>query len=48
MKMWKQLRDLDVGGVEEIADQDYGLREFVLTDPDGNRVRIASPRPDRS
>ena len=29
----------------DIADQDYGLREFVLTDPDGNRVRIGSPRP---
>ena len=46
-KMWKQLRDLGVDGVGEIADQDYGLREFVLTDPDGNRVRIGSPCPDR-
>lgn len=45
MKMWKQLRDLGVEGVGEIADQDYGLREFVLTDPDGNRVRIGSPLP---
>lgn len=48
MKMWKQLRDLGVDGVGEIADQDYGLREFVLTDPDGNRVRIGSPAPVRS
>lgn len=46
-KMWKQLRDLGVDGVGEIADQDYGLREFVLTDPDGNRVRIGSQRPAR-
>lgn len=46
-KMWKQLRDLGVDGLGEIADQDYGLREFVLTDPDGNRIRIGSPRPDR-
>lgn len=45
MKMWKQLRDQGVEGVGDIADQDYGLREFVLTDPDGNRVRIGSPRP---
>jgi uncharacterized glyoxalase superfamily protein PhnB len=44
--MWKQLRDLGMDGVGEVADQDYGLREFVLTDPDGNRVRIGSPRPD--
>jgi len=48
LKMWKQLRDLGVDGVGEIADRDYGLREFVLTDPDGNQVRIGSPRPDRS
>ena len=45
MKLWKQLRDQGVEGVGDIADQDYGLREFVLTDPDGNRVRIGSPRP---
>ncbi len=44
-KLWKQLRDLGLRGVGEIVDQDYGLREFVLTDPDGNRVRIGSPRP---
>jgi len=44
-KLWKQLRDQGVEGVGQIADQDYGLREFVLTDPDGNRVRIGSPRP---
>lgn len=45
MKLWKQLRDRGVDGVGEIADQDYGLREFVLTDPDGNRIRIGSPQP---
>ena len=47
-KMWKQLRDLGVDGVGDIADQVYGLREFILTDPDGNQVRIGSLRPDRS
>ncbi len=46
-KMWKQLRQLDVDGVGDLTDQDYGLREFTLTDPDGNQVRIGSPRPDR-
>jgi len=36
---------LGVDGVGEIADQDYGLREFILADPDGNQVRIGSPAP---
>jgi catechol 2,3-dioxygenase-like lactoylglutathione lyase family enzyme len=43
VKLWKQLRDRGITGVGEIAEQDYGLREFVLTDPDGNRIRIGSP-----
>lgn len=46
-KMWKQLRDLDIDGVGAIADQTYGLREFTLTDPDGNLIRIGSPRSNR-
>jgi hypothetical protein len=45
MKLWKQLRHLGNEGVGQIADQDYGLREFTLTDPDGNQVRFGSPRP---
>ncbi|SCL32000.1 Glyoxalase-like domain-containing protein [Micromonospora rhizosphaerae] len=43
LKLWKQLRHHATAGVGPIADQDYGLREFVLTDPDGNRVRFGSP-----
>jgi catechol 2,3-dioxygenase-like lactoylglutathione lyase family enzyme len=43
MKLWKQLSDLGMAGVGPIAAQDYGLREFVLTDPDGNRIRFGSP-----
>ena len=42
-KLWKQLCDQGSAGVGPIAAQDYGLREFVLTDPDGNRIRIGSP-----
>lgn len=42
-KLWKQLRDSGIAGVGEVAEQGYGLREFVLTDPDGNRVRFGSP-----
>lgn len=43
LKLWKQLRHLDVDGVGPVVEHDYGLREFVLTDPDGNQVRIGSP-----
>jgi catechol 2,3-dioxygenase-like lactoylglutathione lyase family enzyme len=44
-KLWKQLRDRGVDGVGPIADEEYGLREFAVTDPDGNRVRVGSPMP---
>ena len=43
LTMWKQLRHRNTAGVGPVADQDYGLREFILTDPDGNRVRFGSP-----
>jgi hypothetical protein len=42
-KLHQQLHRLDVGGVGPLTDQDYGLREFILTDPDRNEVRIGSP-----
>ena len=41
--VWKRLRSEDVTGLEPLQDQDYGLREFVITDPDGNRIRVGSP-----
>lgn len=41
--LWKQLMSEHVTGLEPLQDQDYGLREFVITDPDGNRIRIGSP-----
>lgn len=34
---WKQLSERDVPGVSEPRQQDYGLVEFVVTDPFGNR-----------
>lgn len=40
--LWKRLRQEKAEGVGEIADMDYGLREFTVVDPDGNRVRIGS------
>jgi hypothetical protein len=43
MKLWKQLSEQGVSAVGSIAAQDHGFREFVLTDPDGNRSGIGSP-----
>jgi catechol 2,3-dioxygenase-like lactoylglutathione lyase family enzyme len=45
-RFWKQLRSAGVEGLGGVEDFDYGMREFVITDPDGNRVRIGSPLPD--
>ena len=45
LALWNRLREHDTAGVGEIADQLYGLRDFTLSDPDGNRVRIGSPIP---
>jgi hypothetical protein len=41
--LWKELKSNQVTGLEPLQDQDYGLREFVIVDPDGNRIRIGSP-----
>jgi len=46
LALWKRLRSADLAGVGPVEDQDYGLREFAVTDPDGNRVRFGSPLPD--
>jgi catechol 2,3-dioxygenase-like lactoylglutathione lyase family enzyme len=43
MKLWKQLSDHGVAGLGPIAAQDHGPREFLLTDPDGNQIRIGDP-----
>jgi hypothetical protein len=40
--LWKQLSDQSVAGVGPIAGQAHGFREFVITDPDGNRIGIGS------
>lgn len=46
VKLWKHLRNRNTAGVGPIADQEYGLREFVLTAPDGNKVRFGTPPAD--
>jgi hypothetical protein len=43
LQLWKELRHRGVDGVGPIAERVYGLREFVITDPDRNQVRIGSP-----
>jgi catechol 2,3-dioxygenase-like lactoylglutathione lyase family enzyme len=44
--LWKRLKSEGVDGLGPVQDQPWGLREFIATDPDGNRVRIASGVPE--
>ena len=39
----RRVRDAGVEIVHDIADRDYGLRDFIIRDPNGFRVRFASP-----
>jgi catechol 2,3-dioxygenase-like lactoylglutathione lyase family enzyme len=45
-RLWKRYKSQDAGGLGPVEDQPHGLREFVVTDPDGNRIRVGSPIPD--
>ncbi len=40
--MYRRATDNDVTIVHDIADRDYGLRDFIIRDPDGFRLRFAS------
>jgi catechol 2,3-dioxygenase-like lactoylglutathione lyase family enzyme len=44
-QLWKQLKSQDAPGLGPVEDREHGLREFVVTDPDGNRIRVGSPIP---
>ena len=44
--LWKRLTSDGVAGLGPVQDQPWGLREFIVTDPDGNRIRIASGIPE--
>ena len=44
--LWKRLKSEGVDGLGPVQDQPWGLREFVATDPDGNRIRVASGIPE--
>jgi catechol 2,3-dioxygenase-like lactoylglutathione lyase family enzyme len=45
-RLWKRLKSAGVARIGPVEDQPHGLREFVATDPDGNRIRMGSPIPD--
>ncbi len=41
--LYRRAREGGVAIAGEIADRDYGLRDFIIEDPDGFRLRFASP-----
>ena len=41
--LYRRAREGGVAIANEIADRDYGLRDFIIEDPDGFRLRFASP-----
>lgn len=42
-RLWKQLKSQNLPGLGPVEDREYGLREFVVIDPDGNHIRVGSP-----
>ncbi len=41
--MHGRCREQGVSIVHDIADREYGLRDFIIQDPNGFRLRFASP-----
>jgi len=41
--VYRRARDNGVDIVQDIAERDYGLRDFIVRDPNGFRLRFASP-----
>ena len=41
-KLWKELQGLGVVDVGPLEDRPSEVREFVVTDPDGNRIHVGS------
>ncbi len=41
--MYRRATDNGVTIVHHIGDRPYGLRDFIIRDPDGFRLRFASP-----
>jgi catechol 2,3-dioxygenase-like lactoylglutathione lyase family enzyme len=44
--LWKRLKSEGVDALGPVQDQPWGLREFIATDPDGNRIRVVSGIPE--
>ena len=40
---WKLVKEMGAQIIIPVADRYYGLRDFIVTDPDGFGVRFASP-----
>lgn len=41
--LYKHLEKQSVRIIKRLRDADYGLRDFVFTDPDGNRIDVGQP-----
>ena len=41
--VYKRAREGGAHIAHEVADRDYGLRDFIMCDPNGFRLRFASP-----
>ena len=41
--MYRRATDNDITIVHDIGDRPYGLRDFIIRDPDGFRLRFAAP-----
>ena len=40
---WRRIKEMGAQIIIPVADRYYGLRDFIVTDPDGFGVRFASP-----
>ena len=41
-RRWERVTAMRARIIDPIADRDYGLRDFIFTDPDGFGLRFAS------
>lgn len=41
--LYQRCLGLGIAIIRTIADKDYGMRAFVIADPDGNRIDIGQP-----
>ena len=41
--LYNHLNESGVRIIKGLRDQEYGLRDFIISDPDGNRIDIGQP-----